>query len=75
MQLKQYGEKQKKYYNLSAHGEEYNPGYLVYLKEKTRRKQVCPKLVPKWRRPYMVVKRIGTECDINSLESDKAVSL
>ena len=60
VQLKQYGEKHKKYYNLSIHGEEYKPGDLVYLREKTKRKQVCPILVPKWRGPYMVVKRFGT---------------
>ena len=42
------------------HGEQFKPGDLVYLREKTRWKQVCPKLVPKWRGPYMVIKRFGT---------------
>ena len=59
-QLKHYGEKQMKYYNLSTHGEQYKPNDFVYLREKTRWKQVCPKLVPKWRGPYMVIKRFGT---------------
>ena len=35
--LKQFRERQKKYYNLSAHGDKFNPGDLVYLREKTRK--------------------------------------
>ena len=62
--LKQAGERQKRYYNLSAHGDRYKPGDLVYLREKTRKKQVSPKLMPKWKGPYLVVKRFGTVYEI-----------
>ena len=46
MHLKQRGERQRKYYNLSTHGQAYKSDDLVYLMEKTRKKQVCPKLMP-----------------------------
>lgn len=62
--LKSFGERQKRYYNLSAHGNKFVSGDLVYLREKTRKKQVSPKLMPKWRGPYMVVKRFGTVYEI-----------
>ena len=64
VQLKKYGEKQRKYYKLSIHGEKFKPGDLVYLREKMRQKQVCPKLVPKWRGPYMVIRLFSTVYDI-----------
>ena len=62
--LKQFGERQKRYYNLSLHGEQYRPGDLVYLREKTRKKQVSPKLMPKWKGPYVIVKRFGTVYEV-----------
>ena len=62
--LKQFGERQGRYYNLSIHGMQYEPGNLVYLREKTRRKQVSPKLSPKWKGPYLVIKRFGTVYEI-----------
>ena len=62
--LKKFGEKQKKYYNLSTFGDEYKPGDMVYLREKTRKKQVSPKLQPKWKGPYMIVKRFGTVYEV-----------
>ena len=62
--LKQFGERQKRYYNLSRHGDQYQPGDLVYLREKTRKKQVSPKLMPRWKGPYVVVKRFGTVYEV-----------
>ena len=62
--LRQFGERQKKFYNLSTHGEQYRPGDLVYLREKTRKKQVSPKLTPKWKGPYLVIKRFGTVYEV-----------
>ena len=34
IQLRNYGERQRRYYNLSIHGTEYKPRDLVYLREK-----------------------------------------
>jgi len=62
--LKAYGERQRKYYNLSTNEKSFKPGDLVYLREKTRKIQVSPKLMPKWRGPYMVVKAFGTVFEI-----------
>ena len=36
MHLKQYWERQRKYYNLASHGMEYQPGDPVYLMEKNK---------------------------------------
>ena len=69
VQLMKYRGKQRKCFNLSIYGEEYKPEDLVYLREKTRWKQVCHKLVPKWRGPYMVVRRFGSVCNLNSIKS------
>jgi transposase InsO family protein len=62
--LKQYGERQKKYYNLSTHGEQFKSGDLVYLREKTRKKQISPKLMPKWKGPFLVIKQFGTVYEV-----------
>ena len=62
--LKKSGEKQKKYYNLATYGKEYLPGDLVYLREKTRKKQVSPKLQPKWKGPCLIIKRFGTVYEV-----------
>lgn len=62
--LKRFGDRQTRYYNLAVYGKEYKSGELVYLREKTRRKQVSPKLQPKWKGPYLVVKRFGTVYEI-----------
>ena len=62
--LKKFGERQKKYYNLSIFGKEYKPGDLVYLREKTRKKQVSPKLQPKWKGPFLIIKRFGTVYEV-----------
>ena len=64
MYLKQQGERQCKYYNLSTHGQAYKSGDLVYLMEKTRKKQVCPKLMPKWKGLFMVVRKFGTAYEV-----------
>ena len=64
LHLKKFGEKQKRYYNLKVHGEQHKVGDLVYLREKTRKKQVSPKLMPKWKGPYMVVQRFGTVYEV-----------
>ena len=37
---------------------------MVYLREKTRKKQVSPKLMPKWKGPYVIVKRFGTVYEV-----------
>ena len=57
-QLKAYGERQKKYYNLSTRGELFKVGSVVYMLEKTRKIGVSPKLSPKWKGPYLVLKKI-----------------
>ena len=49
---------------MSIHGEEYKPGDLVFLREKTRQKHVCPKLVPEWRGPYLAMRRFGMVYEI-----------
>lgn len=64
--LKIFGERQTRYYNLKGHGDELQPGQLVYAREKTRRKGVSPKLAPKWRGPFVVVKRFGTIYDVQT---------
>ena len=62
--LKKSGEKQRKYYNLSIYGKEFVPGDLVYLREKTRKKQVSPKLQPKWKGPCLIIKQFGTVYEV-----------
>ena len=49
---------------LSTHGQAHKPGDLVYLKEKTRKKQVCLKLMPRWKGPFMVVRKFGTTYEV-----------
>ena len=63
-QLKAYGERQKKYYNLSTRGELFKVGSVVYMLEKTRKIGVSPKLSPKWKGPYLVLKKFGTVFEI-----------
>jgi len=62
--LKQYGEQQKRYYDLSAHESSLTPGTAVYLREKTRKIGVSPKLAPKWKGPYLLVKQFGNVCEV-----------
>ena len=62
--LQQFGERQQRYYNLSAHSHQYQPGDAVYLREKTRKKQVSPKLQAKWKGPFVVVKQFGTVIEV-----------
>ena len=62
--MKQQGERQYKYYNLSTHGQANRSGDLVYLMEKTRKKQVCSILMPKWKGSYMVVRKFGTAYEV-----------
>ena len=62
--LKKFGERQKRYYNLSTHGTAYQPGDMVYLRETTRKKQVSPKLMPKWKGPYLIIGRFGTVYEV-----------
>ena len=45
--LSKYGERQRKYYDLSARESDYGRGELVYMVEKNRKKGVSPKLAPK----------------------------
>jgi len=58
--LKEFGERQRRYYDLSAHGQPFKPGTPVYLREKTRKVGVSPKLAPKWLGPYLVRQQFGT---------------
>jgi len=62
--LRKAAERQKRYYNLHAHGDQHSRGDLVYLKETTRKKGVSPKLAPKWRGPYIIVARFGTVYEV-----------
>ena len=45
----------------------FKPGQVVYMREKTRKKQVSPKLAPKWKGPYLVVKRFGTVYEVMTI--------
>jgi len=63
-QLKAFGERQRRYYDLSAHGQPFEPGTPVYLREKTRKVGVSPKLAPKWLGPYLVRKQYGNVCEV-----------
>jgi transposase InsO family protein len=70
--LKEFGERQRRYYNLSTHGEQYKTGDLVYLREKTRKVGVSPKLMPKWKGPFVILKRFGTVYEVMmSLQASK----
>lgn len=62
--LRRAAERQKRYYNLHAHGDQHSRGDLVYLKETTRKKGVSPKLAPKWRGPYIIAARFGTVYEV-----------
>ena len=42
----------------------YGPGGMVYLQEKTMKKQVSPKLMPKWKGPNIVFKCLRTVYEI-----------
>ena len=53
--LQRFREQQSRYYNLSSHGEQHRPGDMVYLREKTRKKQMSSKLMPKWKGSYMAL--------------------
>ena len=64
--MKRAGERQRKFYNLSADSKNYRAGDVVYLQEKTRKKGVSPKLMPKWRGPYLVISRFGTVCEVQT---------
>ena len=69
--LKEYGERQRRYYNLKTRGEEFEPGQMVYAMEKTRKVGISPKLSPRWKGPYMVVQKCGGvyEVQVNSRSS------
>ena len=58
--LKAYGERQQRHYNLKMMGKEFKPGDMVYMREMIRKIGVCKKLQDKWIGPYMVVKPFGT---------------
>ena len=69
--LKTYAERNKKYYDLRSHGEQYKVGDLVYVAKKTRKVGVSSKLDIKWNGPYIIIKTFGTiyEVQINSKAS------
>lgn len=62
--LKKSGERQRRYYNLNTHGEQLKAGDAVYMMEKTRKVGVSPKLAPKWKGPFLVLKRFGTVYEV-----------
>lgn len=62
--LKAQGERQRKYYNLSSHGQSFEVGEVVYMVEKTKKIGVSPKLSPKWLGPFIVVQTLGTIYEI-----------
>ena len=57
--LKAGAERQKRYYDLSADHEKFQPGDLVWLLNQSRRKGRCPKLQKKWLGPMLVETRIN----------------
>ena len=69
--LKEYGQRQQKHYNLNTKGKEFTAGDLVYLRETTRKKSVCPKLQPKWKGPYLILKKFGSTYEV-LLSSNKS---
>jgi transposase InsO family protein len=57
--LKAGAERQKRYYDLSADHEKFQPGDLVWLLNQSRRKGRCPKLQKNWLGPMLVETRIN----------------
>ena len=51
--------RQKQYYDLGARGKPFQPGDLVWFRNKDRRKGVCPKLQKKWKGPAIVEDRLN----------------
>ncbi|CAG2254015.1 unnamed protein product [Mytilus edulis] len=56
--LKGSQEYQKKYYDQSAKKRELIAGQPVWLHDPTRKPGVCSKLLPKWKGPFIVLKKI-----------------
>ena len=56
--LKQSNEYQKKHYDQGARKRELQLGQAVWLHDPTRKIGVCSKLLPKWKGPYVVVRKI-----------------
>jgi hypothetical protein len=59
-QLKSHGERQRKYYDLSAHGKPFDVGTRVYMLEKNKKIGISPKLAPKWLGPFLVVQKLDS---------------
>ena len=55
--LKASAERQKRLYNRTKHGEEMQLGQAVWYVNKLRKKGVSPKLEPKWRGPFIIVRK------------------
>lgn len=62
--LKTFGERQTRYYDLRSHGAAYKPGDLVYLRNRSRKIGVSPKLSPKWLGPCLVLSKFGSVYEI-----------
>lgn len=56
--LKESNEYQKKHYDQGAKGRKLYLGQAVWLHDPTRKIGVCSKLLPKWKGPYIVVRKI-----------------
>ena len=57
--LRESANRQKHYYDLKTQDESYEPGNLVWLVNKSRRKGRCPKLQKKWLGPAVVEEKIN----------------
>jgi transposase InsO family protein len=55
--LKASAERQKRLYNRHKHGDELQLGQVVWYINKLRKKGVSPKLQPKWRGPFLIVRK------------------
>jgi hypothetical protein len=55
--LKANAERQKRLYDKKKHGDELSLGQAVWYVNKLRKKGVSPKLQPKWRGPFLIVRK------------------
>ena len=56
--LKVNSEYQKRHYDIKAKKRSLFPGQAVWLADPTRKKGVCTKLSPRWKGPFLVIKKL-----------------
>lgn len=56
--LKKSNEYQKRQYDQAAKKRELKPGQAVWLYDPSRKKGICSKLLPKWKGPFTVIRKI-----------------